>query len=519
MSHEIRTPLSAVVGYTEMLMDTSLNEEQMDFVKYVREGGKTILALLDDMLDISRIEAGLLTFDPIDFDPEIMAYDVCELIAPRVGDKPVDILCRIGNRVPAYIKTDAGRFRQVLLNLVGNALKFTEKGKVELCLEVDEEEENRLKMHACIRDTGIGIPKEKLESIFEMFRQGDENTSRMYGGSGLGLPICKQISNLMGGDVWVESRPGEGSVFHFTAWVEKSKKSSFLRAVPAGISGKRVLVVDDNMDSLEILILRLESAGMRCEGIYSGEQVTPTLQKAFDEGDPFDLCLLDIQLPGLSGYDVLKRIRSLAPPLSRIPVLGFSSAGFNRAKKYRDAGFDGFLPRPIHRQKLLEMAARLMGNTKITTTEEPGTSEKDRLLTRYTLVEEAKAAVRILVVEDNLINQKLIRSILTRSGYQVDIVNNGKEAVDTFTANPHAYDLIFMDIQMPVMDGLDATRIIREKGYEDIPIIAVTAGVMKGEREKYLDAGLNDFIPKPIKRDMVFAMVKKWALEKKGVEE
>jgi CheY-like chemotaxis protein len=296
--------------------------------------------------------------------------------------------------------------------------------------------------------------------------------------------------------------------------VEKSKKTPPPITVPVGLEGKRVLVVDDNMDGLEILMRRLEGAGLRCEGLHSGEQVTAELLRAFHENDPFELILLDIRLHGMSGYDVVKKIRGLDSPVAGLPVLGFSSAGISRAKRYRDAGFDGFLPRPIHRQKLLEMAARLIGEKKAETDEKAAKGEKAPLLTRFTLVEDAKHSVRILMAEDNLINQKLTRSILTRAGYHLDIVNNGKEAVDTFTANPQAYDLIFMDIQMPVMDGLEATRIIREKGF-NIPIIAVTAGVLKGDREKLTEAGIDDLIPKPIKRDIVFGMVKKWALDAK----
>jgi CheY-like chemotaxis protein len=322
----------------------------------------------------------------------------------------------------------------------------------------------------------------------------------------------------MGGDVRAESRPGKGSVFHFTAWVEKSRKSAVPKAVPVGLKGKRVLVVDDNMGGLEILIRRLDEAGMRCEGLHSGEEVSAEILRAFDAGDPFNLCILDIQLSGMSGYDVLKKIRALDSPAANTPVLGFSSAGISRSKRYRDAGFDGYLPRPIQRQKLLEMAARLMGRKRTHAGEKDGNGEKSPLLTRFTLTEDAKHSVRILMAEDNIINQKLAQSMLTRAGYHVDIVNNGKEAVDAFTAKPEAFDLIFMDIQMPVMDGIEATQIIREKGFNDIPIIAVTAGVMKGDREKIMEAGMNDFIPKPIKRDVVYGMVKKWALDagKKG---
>ena len=373
MSHEIRTPLNGVIGFTDMLIESELNEEQFEFVRGINECGNVLMALINDILDFSRIEAGRLSLEPVDFDPGAMVFDICDLMAPRLNGKPVSVDCRVGDTVPAYVKGDAGRFRQVLLNLMANAVKFTEKGSIVLSIDIEEETPDRLKLHAAVRDTGIGIPEDKFENVFELFQQADGSITRKFGGTGLGLTICKQISHLMQGDVWLESRQGEGSTFHFSAWMDRSRK---------------------------------------------------------EPGGP--------------------------------------------------------------------------GEAK---------SKKEILAGRYSMKEEAKHSTRILLVEDNAVNRKLATFILSSGGYHLEVATNGKEAVELYTANPGSFDLIFMDIQMPEMDGIEATRRIREVGGESIPIIAITAEAMKGDREKCLAAGMNDYIAKPVKRETVYKMVKKWALE------
>jgi PAS domain S-box-containing protein len=505
MSHEIRTPINGVIGMTGLLLDSELSNDQRRYAEIVKSSGESLLLLINDILDFSKIEAGKLDLEILDFDLRSTMDDFAASQALRAHEKGLEFVCSASPEVPAFLRGDPGRLRQILTNLTGNALKFTEKGEVSVSASVESETDDQVLLRFSVRDTGIGIPADKQSLLFSKFTQVDASTTRKFGGTGLGLAISKQLSELMGGEIGVNSVEGKGSEFWFTVRLGKQADAPTFSLPLVDLAGQRVLVVDDNATNRDVVRCQLNAWGLLAEEAADGPSALALLYKAKDAEKPFSCAILDLQMPGMSGTVLAQAIKADAKLKETPLILLTSITQKGDAKQMQEIGFSAYLTKPIRNSDLLDSLKVVLSNDTSAEASRP-------IVTRHTIREMKRSGVRVLLAEDNMVNQQVALGILKKLGVNADKVANGLEAIKALEAIP--YDLVLMDCQMPELDGYEATARIRSEESavlnHAVPIIAMTANAMQGDKQKCLDAGMNDYIAKPISSEALAKALEKW---------